>query len=152
MAEFARQRVRISGSNVATRLRKCTPSIFSQRSGVSYAALATSRLSCSDVSADYIQVVAGSLEGSLGFMVRNKSGVVIQGHIPLPSEAVKHGQQPSVFLVNAHLDKIDDRDVMSRLTSSSETMTEHETERSFQHCLIGLLEASLLIEGKYLMG
>jgi hypothetical protein len=97
-------------------------------------------------------VVAGSFGGLLGFVVGNKNGIVIQGHIPLPPESVEHGQQPSVFLVDARLDKIDDRDVVSRLTSSAETMTEHETERSFQHCLIGLLEASLFIEGKYLMG
>jgi len=124
----------------------------SRGQGVSRAALATLRLSCTDVSADHTQVVAGGFEGLLGFMVRNKSGVVIQRNIPLPPQSVKHGQQPSVLLVYARLDEIDDRDVMSRLTSSAETMTEHETERSFQHCFVGLLKASLLVESKYLMG
>ncbi len=84
-----------------------------------------SRFSCSDVSADHIQVVAGSFEGLLGVMVRDESGVIIEGHVPLPPETVEDGQQAGVFLVNARPDEFYDRDVMPRLTSSAEGVAKH---------------------------
>ena len=44
-------------------------------------------------------------------MMRNKSGVVIKGHIALPSETVKDNQETRMFLVDTRLHKIDDGDV-----------------------------------------
>src|SRR5580692_6756949 len=40
-----------------------------------------SRLSGRNISSDHIQAVAGGFESLLGFVVRNKSGVVIKGYI-----------------------------------------------------------------------
>ena len=50
-----------------------------------------SRFSCGDVGADDIYKVAGGFEGLLCFVfvIRNKSGVVIESHIPLSAEAVE---------------------------------------------------------------
>lgn len=76
-----------------------------------------SRLSGDDISSDDLQVVAGGLERLLGFMVRNKSRVIIKGCIALPAQAVKDHQQPSMFFVDARTHEIDDGDVMARLAS-----------------------------------
>ena len=110
------------------------------------------RLSGRDISSDHIQVVAGGFESLLGFMVRNKSAIIIKGHIALPAEAIKDDQQPSMFLVDARPHEIDDGDVVPRLTSRSESMTEHEPQRSFEHCFVGLLEASFFVKHENFAG
>jgi hypothetical protein len=51
------------------------------------------RLSGCDINSDHFQVFAGGFESLLGFMVRNKSGVIIKCHIPFPAQAVKDDQQ-----------------------------------------------------------
>ncbi|MGO9084513.1 MAG: hypothetical protein ACLQBK_04740, partial [Candidatus Sulfotelmatobacter sp.] len=43
---------------------------------------------------------------------------------------------------------IDDGDVVPRLTSRTESMAEHEPQRSLEHCFVGLLKASLLVKGE----
>jgi hypothetical protein len=53
-------------------------------------------------------------------MMRDKAGVFIKGHIPLPPETVEDSQKSRMFLVDAHPDEIDNRNVMSWLTSSAE--------------------------------
>ncbi len=53
-----------------------------------------------------------------------------------------------MFLVDVGPHKIDDGDVVPRLTSRTESMAEHEPEGSLEHCFVGLLKASLLVEGK----
>jgi len=58
-----------------------------------------SRLSSRDIGSDHIQVIAGGYERLLGFVVRNKSGVIIKGHIAFPAQAVKDDQQAGMFLV-----------------------------------------------------
>jgi hypothetical protein len=47
-----------------------------------------SRFSGDDISSDNIHVIAGGFESLLGIMVRNKSGVIIKGCIPLPAETI----------------------------------------------------------------
>ena len=64
------------------------------------------RFSCSDVGADNSYEIAGGFEGLFGVVVRNETGVVIEGHIPLSPETVEDGQQASVFLVNARPDEL----------------------------------------------
>jgi hypothetical protein len=81
-------------------------------------------------------------------MARNKSGVIIKGCIALPAETIKDDQEPSMFLVDARPHKIDDVDVVPRLTSRTKSMTEHESKERFEHCFVGLLEASLLIKSQ----
>jgi len=44
-----------------------------------------SSLSSSDINSDHVQVVASGLKRLFGIMVRNKSGVIIKGHIALPA-------------------------------------------------------------------
>ena len=51
-----------------------------------------SRLSGSDVNSDHIQVVAGGFESFLSIMVRNKSGVIVKGHIAFPAQTIKDSQ------------------------------------------------------------
>jgi hypothetical protein len=58
-----------------------------------------SRLSGRDLGSDYIQVLGGGFESLLGFMVRNKSAVIIKDHIAFPAQAVKDDQQTVMFLV-----------------------------------------------------
>src|SRR5271169_1768406 len=101
-----------------------------------------------DINSDHIQVVAGGFESLLSIMVRNKSGVIIKGCIALPAEPIKDDQEPSMFLVDARPHEIDDGDVVARLTSRTESMAEHEPQRSFEHCFVGLLKASLLVKGE----
>ena len=79
-------------------------------------------------------------------MLRNKPRVVIEGHIALSAETIKDDQQTSMFLVDARPHEIDDSDVVPRLTSRSEPMAEHEPQRSFEHCFVGLLKTSFLIK------
>src|ERR1700727_513775 len=81
-------------------------------------------------------------------MVRNESGVIIKCCIALPAKTIKDDQQPGMFLVDARSHKIDDGDVVPRLTSRTESVAEHETQRSFEHCFVGLLEASLLVKSQ----
>jgi hypothetical protein len=106
------------------------------------------RLSGCDINSDHVQVVAGGFESLLGIMVRNKSSVIIKGCIALPAETIKDDQQPSMFLVDARPHEIDDGDVVARLTSRTESMAEHEPEGRFEHCFVGLLEASLLVKSQ----
>ena len=106
------------------------------------------RLSGCNISSDHIQIVTSGFESLLGIMVRNKSGVIVEGCIALPAETIKDDQQASMFLVDARPHEIDDGDVVPRLTSCTESMTEHESKGSFEHCFVGLLEASLLIKSQ----
>src|SRR5208337_177537 len=109
-------------------------------------------LSVCDISADHVQVVAGGFECLLGIMVRNKPGVIIKRHIAFPTEAIKDSQQTGVFLVDAGPHKIDDGDVVPRLTSRTESMAEHEPKGTFQHCFVGLLKTSFLIKSENFAG
>ena len=104
------------------------------------------RFSVCDISSDYVQVVDGRFERLFCVMARNKSGVIIKGRIALPAETVKDDQQTSMFLIDARSHKIDDRDVVARLASRTESMAEHEPEGSLEHCFVGLLKASLLVK------
>jgi len=71
------------------------------------------RFPACDVSANHIQVLAGEFEGLLGIVVRNKSGIVIEGQISLPPKTIKDGQQSAMFLVNASPNEFDDCDMVS---------------------------------------
>ena len=53
-----------------------------------------------------------------------------------------------MFLVDARPHEIDDGDVVARLTSRTESMAEHEPQRSFEHCFVGLLKASLFVKSE----
>ncbi len=53
-----------------------------------------------------------------------------------------------MFLVEACADKFDNGDVMPGLASGAETVAEHESQGSFQHRLVGLLEASFLVKSQ----
>lgn len=106
------------------------------------------RLSVCNISSDHVQVFAGGFESLLGVTVRNKSGVIVKSCIALPTETIKDDQQTGMFLIDAGPHKIDDGDVVPRLASCTESMAEHEPERSLEHCFVGLLKASLLVEGK----
>ena len=110
------------------------------------------RLSVCNISSDHVQVVAGGFESLLGVMVRNKSGVIIKGCVALPAETIKDDQQTGMFLIDAGPHKIDDGDVVSRLASCTESVAEHEPQRGFKHCFIGLLEASLLVKSENFAG
>ena len=57
-----------------------------------------------------------------------------------------------MFLVDARPHKIDDGDVVPRLTSRTESMAEHEPERCLKHGFIGLLQTSFLVESEYFVG
>ncbi|SRR5712692_8369217 len=107
-----------------------------------------SRLSSRDIGSDHVQVVAGGFECLLGIVMRNKPGVVIKGHIALPTETIKDGQQAGIFLVDTRPHKIDDGDVVTRLASRTESMAEHEPEGSLEHCFVGLLKTSLLVKSR----
>ena len=107
-----------------------------------------SRLSGDDISSDHIQIVVGGFESLLGIMVRNKSGVIIKGHIALPAETIKDSEQTGMFLVDARTHEIDDGDVVTRLTPRSESVTEHEPEGSFQHCFVSLLKTGFFIKSE----
>jgi hypothetical protein len=107
-----------------------------------------SGLSGCNVSSDHVQVVASGFESLLGIMARNKSGVIIQGCIALPAQTIKDNQQTGMFLADARPHEIDDSDVVPRLTSRTKSMTEHECKGRFEHCFVGLLEASLLIKSQ----
>ena len=89
-----------------------------------------SRLSGRDIRSNQIQVVARGFERLFGIMARKKPGVIVESHIALPPETIKDGQQPSMFLVDTCPHKIDDGDVVARLTSCTESMTEHESKGS----------------------
>ena len=84
--------------------------------------------------------------------MRNKSGVVIKGHIPFPPKPVENGQQTKMSFVDASSDKLDNRDVMPRLAPSAEPVAEHEAQRYLQHRFVGLLKASFLVKSENLMG
>ncbi len=116
------------------------------------AGVSDSRLSAYDISSDHIQIIAGGFERLLGIVVRNKPGVVIEGHIALPAETIKDDQQTSMFLVDARPHEIDDGDVVPRLTSRTESMAEHEPEGSFQHCFVSLLKTSFFVKGENSVG
>lgn len=51
-------------------------------------------------------------------------------------------------LVDARAHKIDDGNVMSRLTSRTKSMAEHEPKRSLDHGFVGLLQRRLLVKGE----
>jgi hypothetical protein len=105
-------------------------------------------LSGCDINSDHIRVVAGGFKSLLGIMVRHKSGVIIKGCIALPAETIKDDQQASMFLIDARPHEVDDSDVVPRLTSCTESMTEHESKRRLEHCFVGLLKASLFVKSE----
>ena len=106
------------------------------------------RFPACDVSANHIQVLAGGFEGLLGIVVRNKSGIVIEGQISLPPKTIKDGQQTAMFLVNASPNEFDHCDVVSWLASGTKPVAEHEPEGSLEHCFVGLLKTGFLIKGE----
>lgn len=53
-----------------------------------------------------------------------------------------------MFLVDARLHEIDDGDVVARLTSRTESMTEHESKGRFEHCFGGLLKTGFFIKSE----
>jgi hypothetical protein len=57
-----------------------------------------------------------------------------------------------VFPPDARPYKLDDRDMVPRLASRAESMAEHKSEGSLQHCFISLLKACFLIKDEYLLG
>jgi hypothetical protein len=79
-----------------------------------------------NVSADHEDVIAGSFEGLLGILMRDESGIFVQGQVPFPTETIKHRNQTSVLLVDARPDEFYDRYVMPRLTSGAEGVAKHE--------------------------
>jgi hypothetical protein len=48
--------------------------------------------------------------------------------------------------------KIDDGDVVPRLTPRTESVAKHEPEGSFQHCFVSLLKTSFFIKSENLTG
>ena len=48
-------------------------------------------------------------------MLRNKSGVIVKGHIAFPAQTIKCNQQTRMFFVDARPHEIFDRDMVSRL-------------------------------------
>ena len=71
-----------------------------------------------------------------------------KGYIAFPVQAVKEDQQTGMFLVHARTHEVDDSDVVPRLTSRTESVAEHEPQRSFEHCFVGLLKTSFLIKNE----
>jgi len=57
-----------------------------------------------------------------------------------------------MFLVDTRTHKIDDGDVVSRLTSRTESMTEHESEGRFEHCFVRLLKTSFFVKSENFAG
>jgi hypothetical protein len=111
-----------------------------------------SRLSGRNISSDHSQVVGAGFESLLGIMVRNKSGVVIERGITLPAQTIKYNQQTGMFLVQARPHKIDDCDVVPRLTPGAESVAEHESEGSFQHCFVSLLKTCFFVKSENFAG
>lgn len=85
-------------------------------------------------------------------MVRNKSSIVIKRQIPFAPKPIEDGQQGSVFLVDARPHEVDDCDVVPRLAPGAKSIAEHESERSFQHCFVRLLQAGFFIESQDFAG
>src|SRR3989442_9486 len=110
------------------------------------------RFPACNVSGNPIQVLAGGFEGLLGIVVRNKSGIVIEGQISLPPKTIKDGQQTAMFLVNASPNEFDDCDMVSWLASGTKPVAEHEPEGSLEHCFVGLLKTGFLIKGENFVG
>jgi hypothetical protein len=113
---------------------------------------ADSRFSGDDISPDHIQVIASGFECLFRVMARNKSGVIIKGHIALPAQTIKNNQETGIFLVDVRTHEIDDGDVVPRLTPRTKSVAKHEPEGSFQHCLVSLLKTSFFIESENLAG
>ncbi len=111
-----------------------------------------SRPSRRDISPDHIQVVSCSFERLLRIVARNKSRVVVKGQISFAPEAIKDGQQTGMFLVDACPHKFNDSDVVSRLASGAESMTEHEPEGCLEHCFVRLLKTGLFVKSQNLVG
>src|SRR5712692_7316593 len=42
--------------------------------------------------------------------------------------------------------------MVARLTSHTESVAEHEPQRSFEHCFVGLLKTSFLVKGENFAG
>jgi hypothetical protein len=111
-----------------------------------------SRPSGLNIGSDHSQVVARGFERLLGIMVRNKPGVIIKGHIALSAETIKDSQQTGMFLVDTRPHKIDDGDVVPRLASGTESVAEHEPQRPFEHCFVGLLKTSFFVKSENFAG
>ncbi len=57
-----------------------------------------------------------------------------------------------MFLADARPHKLNDCDMVPRLTSRTESMAEHKPEGGLEHGFIGLLKASFLVEGEDFVG
>jgi hypothetical protein len=77
---------------------------------------------------DNIDELAGVYEGLLGFVMRNESDVVIEGHVPLPAETVEDGQQAGVLGINSRPNKFDDGNVMAGSASWPDTVAKHKSQ------------------------
>src|SRR5271157_433645 len=84
-------------------------STLRDRAKIGFTDCLRSRFSYGDVGANHIDEVAGGFEGFLRFMVRNESGVVIKGHIPISAETVEDNKQASMLGVNSRSNEFDDR-------------------------------------------
>jgi hypothetical protein len=62
-------------------------------------------------------------------VIRNKSSVIIVGHIALPPEAVEGSQQASMFLVNVRSDEFDNRRAFFGLAQGTKTVAEYGSDR-----------------------
>ena len=80
--------------------------------------------------------------------MRDEPNVAIEGPIPLSPETVEDGHQASMFLVNARPNKLDDRDVMPRLASRTETVAEYTSERFLQQLLSASIAPTCLTRRK----
>jgi hypothetical protein len=110
------------------------------------------RLSVYDVRSDHSQVVGSGFKRDLSVTMGNKACVIIKGHVAFPPQAIKNNQQASMLLADPRPHELDDRDVVPRLTSGTESMAEHEPEGSLKHRFVGLLQGSLLVESEDFVG
>ena len=77
------------------------------------------RLSCANVGTNDVQVVLSGCQRLLGITLRDKSGVVVECGIPLPSKLVKDSQQTGVLLVQMSPYKLYDCYVVSWLAADT---------------------------------
>lgn len=108
--------------------------------------LSPSRFSRCYVSPDHVKKLASCFEGLLGILMRHEARIVVEGQISFTTKTIKHRNETRVFLVCAPAYEFYDSDVMSRLASGAESVAEHKSQRSFEHCFIGLLQSSLVIK------
>ena len=75
-----------------------------------------------------IKLRADSRDSSALFVIRNKTCVVIETHIPLSAETVEDQEQFGMLGVNFAPNEFDDGDVMAWLAPCAEAMTEHKSQ------------------------